>query len=448
MRFAIRSVGPWAAGLTAAMLLVAACGGSASSGSSGTTTFKGTKKVGLSIALTGQSALYGDSISKGAQLAIDDINKAGGVNSYKLALDTLDDATTVDKAVANVKQLILQDNASVLLGQVTSAQCQATSPISKANKILYMAATCNSYQLTSEPDLVNPYYVSVVPNTYMEGTAAGNVAAKVRAKKIFIVSPKYLFGISETNAFVATLKKADPEAQIVNPQSTWYVPFPTNPDWHSTINAIQSYKPDLVYSNIFAADEINFIKQATQVDPIFFKTYPMTTLVSLDEFKALGASYPADMHAYMRAPFFALSNPKLDSFVSAYKSRYGVYPSDWAIMDYDAVQVWAKAANAAKSFDPDAVLKHIDGQSFQSLRGYTMTIRPEDQQANVGETIGTTVASGGKYPFVTLQGSTNLQGSKIIMPVQMVKELRAGQCENGGDPKTANFALCPSFKSS
>src|SRR5581483_5295280 len=107
------------------------------------------------------------------------------------------------------------------------------------------AATCNSYQLTTEPDLINPYYVSIVPNTFMEGTAAGQLAAKTNAKKIFIVSPKYLFGISETNAFVAELKKVAPSAQIVNDPATWYVPFPTNPRWDSTIAAIQAAKPDL-----------------------------------------------------------------------------------------------------------------------------------------------------------------------------------------------------------
>src|SRR5205807_9139917 len=241
-------------------------------------------------------------------LALDDVNATGGVNGYKVEADILDDGTDVSKAVQNTQQLILQDNVVATLGQVTSAQCQATSPISKQNKVLMIAATCNSYQLTTEPDLVNPNYVSIVPNTYMEGTAAGNLAAKLGAKKIFIVSPKYLFGISETNAFVAGLKKVAPSATIINDSSTWYVPFPTNPRWDSTINAIQAAKPDLVYSNIFAADEVNFIKQALSVDPQFFVKYPMTTLVSVDGLNSLGSQYPSGMHAYMRAPFFALQN--------------------------------------------------------------------------------------------------------------------------------------------
>ncbi len=437
----------WSALLVTAVVVAAACGGSSSS-SNTTTTFKGTKKLGYSGALSGQSALFGKSISQSLQLATEEQNAKGGVNGYKLETLVQDDATTVDKAVANTKQFILQDNVVALFGSVTSAQCQAESPISKQNKTLYFAATCNSYQLTTEPDLINPYYISVVPNTYMEGTAAGNLAAKTGAKRIFIVSPKYIFGISETNAFVASLKKANPSAQIINDPSTWYVPFPTNPRWDSTINAIQAAKPDLVYSNIFAGDEVNFVKQAVAVDPQFFTKYPMTTLVSVDELNALGSSYPLNMHAYMRAPFFALGNPKLNDFITRYRAKYNEYPSDWAIMDWDAFQVWAQAAAAAKSFDADKVRSQIVGKSFDSLRGYKFTIRAGDQQANVGETIGTTADSGGKYPFPVLKDSTNLKGDDIIMPLTLMNELRDGKCEKGGDPTTTDFALCPSWKSS
>jgi branched-chain amino acid transport system substrate-binding protein len=441
----LRKRSRWAVLAAAALLALAACGGTSGS-SGGATSFKGTKKLGLSTAITGQSALYGHAISQAMRLAVDDVNARGGVNGYRIEADIQDDGTDVNRAVDNTKQLILQDSVVAMLGPVTSAQCQATSPISKQNRVLFIAATCNSYQLTTEPDLINPDYVSVVPNTYMEGTAAGNLAARLGAKKIFIVSPKYLFGISETNAFVAALKKANPSAQIVNPQSTWYVPFPTNPRWDSTINAIQAAQPDLVYSNIFAADQINFVKQAQQVDPDFFKKFPMTTLASVDELNTLGSTYPLNMHLYMRAPFFALANSRLNDFVTRYRSRYGEYPSDWAVMDYDAVQVWAKAAGAAGSFDADKVLKQVVGKSFQSLRGYTFTIRSGDQQANVGETFGTTGDSGGKYPFPVLKDSTNLKGDDLLMPTTLMNELRQGKCETNGDPKTTDFALCPSWK--
>jgi branched-chain amino acid transport system substrate-binding protein len=355
----------------------------------------------------------------------------------------LDDGTQADKAAANARQLILQDNVKAVIGPVTSAQCNAVTPITKQNKVITLDATCNSYQLETQPDLVNPYWVSIVPNTYMEGTAAGQLAVKTGAKRIFVVSPNYLFGRSETNAFIAELKKASPSATILNPDS--YVPFPTNPRWDSTINQIQAAKPDLVYSNIFAADQVNFVTQALQVDPDFFKKYPMTTLSSIDDMNALKDRYPLGMKLYMRAPFFALSNSRMNDFVTRYRAKYSEYPSDWAVMDYDAMQMYAQAANAAKSFDSDKVRNQIVGHSFSSLRGYSFKIRKEDQQANVGETVGTTASSNGKYPFPVLTDSTNLKGDDLIMPLNIVNELKDGKCNGSGG---ADFALCPSWKKS
>jgi branched-chain amino acid transport system substrate-binding protein len=427
----------------AAILFVAACG----SGSTGTTTttFKGTKKVGISLPLTGQSNLYGHAKSQALRLAAEDINAKGGVNGYKIEMDVLDDGTTVPKAVDNTNQLILQDQVVAMIGDVSSAQCAAQTPIVKQNKVVYIDSTCNSYQLTLEPDLLNPYWVSIVPNTYMEGTSASAEAAKLGAKKIFIVSPNYLFGTSETNAFVAGLAKKNPNVTY-NDKSTWYVPFPTNPRWDSTINAIQAFQPDLVYSNIFSQDQVNFVKQALAVDPNFFTKFPMVTLSSIDDFNALGAQYPQGMHVYMRAPFFQLSNSKLDAWVSEYKAKYNEYPSDWALMDTDALNVWASAANKAGTFDADKIMPNILGKSFPSLRGYSFLVRAADHQANVGETIGTTADSGGKYPFVILKDATNLKGDDILMNTTLMQEMLDGKCEKGGDPKTTNFALCPSWK--
>ncbi|TME06236.1 MAG: hypothetical protein E6I71_02375, partial [Chloroflexi bacterium] len=137
-------------------------------------------------------------------------------------------------------------------------------------------------------------------------------------------------------------------------------------------------------------------------------------------------------------------------FISRYRAKFnGEYPSDWAVMDYDAFMLWAQASNAAKSFDADQVVKQISGHTFDSLRGYKMTIRPDELQANVGETTGTTTSSGGTYPFPVLKDVTNLKGDDLLMPLQMVDQIKGNQCDaKAGDPTTASFALCPYWKAS
>ena len=111
-----------------------------------------------------------------------------------------------------------------------------------------------------------------------------------------------------------------------------------------------------------------------------------------------------------------------------------------------AVGGLSTAAKAAGGFQTTQVIKKMVGHSFASLRGYSYRIRPGDQQANVGETIGTTGTVGGSYPFPILTGATNLSGNSLLMPMTLVNELQKGQCEQGGNPTTTDFALCPSWR--
>lgn len=414
--------------------LLAGCGGGGGT-TSGGSTFKGTKKIGLSTALTGQAALYGASISKAAQMAAEDINAAGGINGYKIEADIADDATDPNKAATNTRQMIQEDKVVAMIGAVTTAQCQAQSPISKQEKIIVLSTACNSYQLTTGAPLTNaapknPYWVGMVPNTYMEGSAAGiDVGQHPQWKNVYIVSPDYLFGKSETQAFVAALKRTNPSVNIINKPEQWYIPLNTT-DFGPVVAAIQAAKPDLIYSNIFSSTQINFINKALQTDPEFFTKYTMTTLASVDELQALGDKYPLNLRLYSRAPFFALldNNPKMQDFVKRYKERYNTYPSDWSVMTYDDFQVYAKAANKAGTFDSDKVMAQINSLEFDTLRGYKVKIRKQDNQATVGETIGTTTSSGGKYPFPIFKDIHQINGNDTIPPIAKSQALTDGKC--------------------
>ena len=415
---------------------IAACGGtSGGTTTAGACTATATVKIGVSTAQSGTAASYGHSITQGVNMAVDELNAKGCTNGKKVAAVILDDTSTVNTAVTNTQQLVLQDQVVAILGPVTSAQCQNTSSISKQNKVPFIAATCNSYQLTEDPKLVNPYYVSVVPNTYMEGTSIGiDMGRKTQYTKYFVVSPNYLFGTSETNAFVTSLKKTNPNATIVNANNE-YVPFGTK-DWTPTIAQIQAANPDVIYGNIFAADAAGFINTALQTDPQFFTKHFFTTLTSVDDLRGLGDKYPLGIRAYTRAPFYAISGTAIKDFVTRYLAKYsGEYPSDWAVLDYDAVNVWAQAVTKAGSFDPDKTMAVLKGGSFTTLRG-KITIRKEDGQANVDEWIGTTVKDPA-YPFPILGSINDLKGDQLLPPVDKVLANQAGNCPN------ANIFQCP-----
>ncbi len=412
------------AGVALGAMVAVACGGSNTS--SGTTTFKGTKNIGLSTSLTGQSGTYGKAISRAAQMWEDETNKKG-INGYKVKVIIKDDQSKVAEATDNTKALILEDKVVLMLGHVLSSQCQAAMPIAHQNHVIYIAATCNDYRNTTSPEFMIPEYVSVVPTTYMEATAAGIDAGKnTKLKRWYILSPDYSFGRAETPAFVAALKKQNPSVQILNQPSEWYVPLTTF-NFTNVLPKIQAAQPDAIYSNIFAATQTAFINGALQTDPSFFSKYQFTTLSSIDDFNAIPDKYPTGIRVYERAPFFAIPGEKIKTFVKNFRDRYqGDYPSDWAVMDYDALTVWATAAEAAGSFETDKVLAKISGGSFDVLRG-KIKIRKEDKQANVPVWVGTTYRDPA-YPFVILKDIVNPPGDDLLLPLDKVKQMQSGQC--------------------
>ena len=100
-----------------------------------------TIKIGFPIPLSGPTAVYGVPITKGAELAIADINASGGVLGRKLELLTRDSKASADEAVRLARELIAEKRRGILLaGTLTSAEAPAVSTIAKENHIVFVCA--------------------------------------------------------------------------------------------------------------------------------------------------------------------------------------------------------------------------------------------------------------------------------------------------------------------
>jgi branched-chain amino acid transport system substrate-binding protein len=403
----------YAAVLPAVLLFISACGSTPTP----TTTFKGTKKVGLSTSLTGSVSSYGIAGQNGMQMAIDDINAKTGVNGYKIELDSADDAATASKGADNAKRLIVEDSVVALFGAVSSGVCLAESPLAKQYKIPFITFTCNDYNLTTRK--FQNYIASVVPNTYMEGRAIANYVAaqSTKYKTVYMIAPDYSFGHTEADSFKKRLLELNPSVKIVGED----YPKLGATDYTSYITKILAAKPDLVYSNIYSGDLITFVKQAAAYD--FFNKVQFATLTSTNDLQALGKDYPLNLLGYARAPFYAIDTPENKDFVKRYKAKFGSEPAEWSIMAYDAFNLWANAANKAGDFDADKVMAKIVGQPFKGLRG-TFTIRIIDHQADVPEWVGVT-ATTPDYPFPIFKNAQLVSGASLLMPESEVKTLQA-----------------------
>src|SRR5437879_10534946 len=133
-------------GSACALLLFNGCNKSSEGG--------GTIKVGEFASLTGKEATFGTSSHEGTQLAIDEINAAGGVLGKKLQLLTEDDLTKAGEPATVVNKLISRDGVAAILGEVASSRSLEAAPICQQNKVPMISPASTNPKVTEVGDQV------------------------------------------------------------------------------------------------------------------------------------------------------------------------------------------------------------------------------------------------------------------------------------------------------
>jgi branched-chain amino acid transport system substrate-binding protein len=400
------------AALVLASIVVAGCGRGAAENQAGAAAGSGPLKVALITDSSGAVALFGQANIKGATLAVEQLNAAGGVNGRKVELLLRDSKATPEVGVQLARDAILRDKVSAIFGPVSSSVAVAMTDVAKQYKTPIFFHTANSQALTGAD--FHKYAFSVVPNSTMEGRGNAIALKDAPYKRWAVIAPDYEFGHAQSEAFVSKLRELNPNAKVVKQV------FPPlgEKDYNSYITALRAAKPDAVYGALFAGDLIAFTKQAKPLG-FFDKTF-FTSLYETDALRALGSGAPEGVRGYSRAPFFAINTPESAKFLTAYRERFNDYPSDWAIMAYDAVKLWAQGAQKAKSAKADDLVAALEGGTFDSTRGQ-ITIRAADHQASVPVYAGT-VAPDPKVGFPTWKNVKSIPADQVWLSEAELKK--------------------------
>ncbi len=354
-------------------------------------------KIGSPMALSGPGALYGQPITRGAELAVKEINDKGGLLGRKLIFLPRDSKANADESVRVARELILKDNVDFIVGSFTSAESPAVSTIAKENKTLMVAPTAKTVQLTSRANL-HPYIFRTASTTDIEGRNAATIVAQWNVKRVATIAPDYAYGRDIMEAFAVLLKKLRPDMEIVDQQ--W--PKLGQADFAPFITAQMSKKPEAVFGAVFAGDFASLVKQAKPLgyfDSIQYRYAGAGETGSIEMTRSLGADYPVGIIANTYDPVIWPDGPAVHkTFTTAIreyvKDEYG---SSWAIMGYAGVQALAAGVRKANSIDADKVSKAMIGLTFETPIG-PQTIRAKDQSANRGQFWGKLVRKP-EYPF-------------------------------------------------
>jgi branched-chain amino acid transport system substrate-binding protein len=367
---------------------------------------QGPIKIGFPIPLSGPTAIYGQPILQGAQMAVAEINAAGGLLGRQVELLPRDSKANPDEAVRVSRELIVKDNVDFLAGTLTSAEAPAVSTIAKENHVVFIAPAAKLTDLTSPPNL-HPYIFRVSSTTLAEGRTAAAMLAKWQGvKRVATIAPDYAYGRQAIADFIDYLKTLRPDIQIVDQE--W--PKLGEPNLTPFLTAQMSKHPDAVMCDEFGGDFVTLVKQGTPLG--YFKAINNRLIDggevgSVDVAKALGDSYPFGIwsDAYDPVIWNKGEPPEHKVFeqhlLAFMHSQYG---SGWAIQGYIAVEALAAGVKKADSVDDAKVAHALLGLTIQTPIG-TRTFSPVNHDFNTGEVWGEMVKDP-QYPFAIINNPT------------------------------------------
>lgn len=323
-----------AAILGSALLLTAgtSCGSDAGTGAAGDS---GPLHFGAIFALTGTGSIFGTQQKKGSELAVEEINKAGGINNRKIGLKVLDEASVKEQAINNMRKLVTDRKVLVVLGPTFSANGQAATPISNAAKVPNLGVSWAAPTGTTD---VGPYIWRV------NLTDGQNIPAAVKAAKASLgfKTAGLFFGSDDafTKAGGETFKEAA-SVEGINLVGTETF-AQTDQDFSSQLTKLKGKNPDVLFISATGAATATIISQARRLGlkmPVIGGNGFNSPTVP----KNAGAAADGVIVAAAWNQASGSENPTNQKFIDAYNAKYGAPPDQFAAQAYTAIYVVKKA---------------------------------------------------------------------------------------------------------
>lgn len=331
-------------------------------------------RIGHLTPLTGFLGPLGEYAVLGIKLAVEEVNRAGGVMGRQLELIS-EDSVNPSTAATKAQRLFERDGAVVLIGEISSASGLAIAQVALRNRRIFVNTGCNSDELRGKAcnkfmfhtEAANSMYVRAVGRSLLRDNM-------VKGKKWYSLTADYAFGhdlLRVAKKFMTDNGGQFAADELVATDVTDFSPY---------LLKIRQARPDLVVSNLAGNQITNFIKQYTEYGLQFpVAGFGFDTAVAWgageDNF---GGIWPVVWH-------HDVDSASSKAFVDAFGKRYGKPPENQAWGDYLSLKMLTQAMTEIKSTDSAKLVEHLEKEpQFDILKARKGYFRAYDHQL-VGE---------------------------------------------------------------
>lgn len=356
---------------------------------------------------------FTDPYKKGWQLALEEINAAGGVKGQKLEVISRDDAGKPGNAVKIAEEMIRRDKVAMLAGTFFSHIGLAVSDFAKQKKVLFLASEPLTDALVWTKG--NEYTFRLRPSTYMQAAMLAAEAAKTDAVKWATVAPNYAYGKDAVAAFKQVLKKLKPEVEFVDEQ--WPALFKI--DAGVTVRALESSKPDGIYNVTFGPDLGAFVREGS-VRGLFDGRVVTSLLTGEPEYLEPLKDEAPKGWIVTGYPWYAIDTPAHNAFKAAYEKRWGESLKMGSMVGYNMMLSIAAALEKSPTLETNDLVAAMKGLQIETPMG-PVTYRKADHQATMGAWVGRTDVIDGQGKMV---GWRYVDGNEVLPPPAEAKAMR------------------------
>jgi urea transport system substrate-binding protein len=321
-------------------------------------------KIGVPVGLSGANSVVAPSVVQSAELAVEEINKAGGVLGRKLALEVADDGSGAAGAQKAFDSLVFQKKVDVLISMETSAARNAGLPIVQRGKVpfiytsFYEGRSCSPYMLVNAwvPEQQVPPVVDHFMSAY-------------NAKTFFLIGSDYAFGRGMLKFTKDYIEKKG--GKVIGDE---YLPM-DGTDWTPILSKLRSSGADaLITSTAGGAPNVTLTKQLRAAGI----KLPYGNL-AVDEGTAKSMGPDAEGIFISASYVTSIGSPKNKAFLDAMKAKFGdglKTPNDLSVPQYEAIYAYKAAVEKAGSTKAPAVVQALSEVSFTGPRG-TITMNKQ-----------------------------------------------------------------------
>jgi branched-chain amino acid transport system substrate-binding protein len=330
--------------------------------------------------MTGQYAIFGDQMKRGAEMAVKDINAAGGVLGEELVLEVGDDACDPKQAVAVANQMV---NAGVVFmaGHFCSGSSIPASAVYNEEGILQISPASTNPQLT-EQGFDNVF--RVCGRDDQQGTFAANyVVDNNVGSKVAVLHDKTAYGKGLADEFKKQLNTRGVEEAMYEAITAG------DKDFTALITKMKEASVDLIYLGGYHTEAGLIARQASE-QGLTAQMMSGDALVTDEYWAITGDTGQGTLMTFSPDP---RKNDIAAPVVAAFEAE-GYDPEGYTLYTYATIQVWAQAAEQAGSTDLDAVIEVLKGNEFETVLG---TISFDDKGDVQGSNYVLYQWDGGQY---------------------------------------------------